>query len=607
MPLIANTLRTLTAALITAALLVAALVLGREILVPLALAVISCFVLVPLVRWFEQRGMPEWLSVTAVVTVVTGILLAASFALSAQLLSLAADLPAYKTNVVEKVRTVVGGSISTGIVTRAIDAVESYQTMLEDELKLGPAKPPEATEAPPEPNTKVVVAKTKDQSGAIGWGELAILAAPLTQIGLTFLFTLFLLLQYKDLRDRIVRVVGTDNMSETTAAMSDAGERLSDLFITQTILNASFGLFVGCVLLIIGVPNAPLWGVLTFVMRFVPYIGSYLSAIPPILLATAVEPGWGMAIATLALFAIGEPVMGQVVEPFVLGKRAGLSPFAMVLAASFWTLLWGPIGLVLTAPLTLVVVVIGRYIPSLEFVTVLLGDEPPLSEQQEFYHFLLSGDAFAAADQLEEAKETMPLGEVGDTIVIPALKLAALDRRRGRLDQEAVKELEETVGEVLTTRWPAKPGDDAHVLVIPARGAIDVLAARFAVSVLNECEPNSAKAVTQASGLTALSNYSVAASDEQPDTVAIVSVSGIPEKQLKHIAKRADKTFPGARVLLLDLTEGSAGIAPGEQGNGRLTSFNRFSDFLASARMKSTDRAQFPAPAAPAELLTVQE
>jgi predicted PurR-regulated permease PerM len=607
MPLIANTLRTLSAALVTAAILVAALVFGREILVPLALAVISCFVLVPLVRWLEQRSIPEWLSVATVVTVVTGILLAASIALSSQLLSLAADLPAYKTNVVEKVRTVVGGSISTGIVTRAIDAVESYQEMLEDELKLAPAKLPAATEPPPDPNTKVIVAKTKDQSNAIKWSELTILTAPLTQIALTFLFTLFLLLQYKDLRDRIVRVVGTDNMSETTAAMSDAGERLSDLFITQTILNASFGIFVGCVLLIIGVPNAPLWGVLTFVMRFVPYIGSYIAAIPPILLAMAVDPGWGKAIATLALFAIGEPIMGQVVEPFVLGKRAGLSPFAMVLSASFWTLLWGPIGLVLAAPLTLVLVVIGRYIPSLEFVTVLLGDEPPLSDQQEFYHFLLSGDAYAAADQLEEAKETMPLGEVGDTIVIPALKLAALDRRRGRLDQEAVKELEETVEEVLTTRLPAKASDDAHVLVIPARGAIDVLGARFAASALNESQPNSAKALTQASGLTALSNYSSLTSDEQPQTVAIVSVSGIPEKQLKHIASRAEKTFPGSRIILLDLTEGSAGIASGNQGCSRLTSFNRFSEFLASARAASNSSAQIPTVAAPAELLAVNQ
>ena len=607
MPLIANTLRTLSAALVTAAILVAALVFGREILVPLALAVISCFVLVPLVRWLEQRSIPEWLSVATVVTVVTGILLAASVALSSQLLSLAADLPAYKTNVVEKVRTVVGGSISTGIITRAIDAVESYQEMLEDELKLAPAKLPEATEAPPDPNTKVIVAKTKDQSNGIKWSELTILTAPLTQIALTFLFTLFLLLQYKDLRDRVVRVVGTDNMSETTAAMSDAGERLSDLFITQTILNASFGFFVGCVLLIIGVPNAPLWGVLTFVMRFVPYIGSYISAIPPILLAMAVDPGWDKAIATVALFAIGEPIMGQVVEPFVLGKRAGLSPFAMVLSASFWTLLWGPIGLVLAAPLTLVLVVIGRYIPSLEFVTVLLGDEPPLSDQQEFYHFLLSGDAYAAADQLEEAKETMPLGEVGDTIVIPALKLAALDRRRGRLDQEAVKELEETVEEVLTTRWPAKASDDAYVLVIPARGAIDVLGARFAASALNESEPNSTKAVTQASGLTALSNYSSLTSDEQPQTVAIVSVSGIPEKQLKHIASRAEKTFPGSRIILLDLTEGSAGIGSGNHGSSRITSFNRFSEFLASARAASNSSAQIPTAAAPAELLAVNQ
>ena len=605
MPLVANTLRTLSAALITAALLISALVFGREILVPLALAVISCFILVPLVRWLERKCFPEWLSVATVVTVVTVILLAASVALSSQLLSLAAGLPEYKTNVVEKVRTVVGGSLSTGIVTRAIDAVQSYQTMIENELKLGNAGTPVSSTEPnakvTDPNTKVVVAKTADQSASLPWSELSILAAPLTQAALTFLFSLFLLLQYKDLRDRIVRVAGTDNMSETTAAMSDAGERLSDLFIMQTILNASFGLFVGCVLMIIGVPNAPLWGVLTFVMRFVPYVGSYLSAIPPILLAAAVDPGWGMVISTLALFAIGEPVMGQFVEPFMLGKRAGLSPFAMVLSASFWTLLWGPIGLVLAAPLTLVVVVIGRYIPSLEFVTVLLGDEPPLSDQQEFYHFLLSGDAYGAIDQLEEAKETTPMGEVGDAIIIPALKLAAIDRRRGRLDPAAVKELEETVDEVFESRWPKKTLDDARILIIPARGAIDVLAAKFSAGALNECEPNTAKAVTQASGLTALSNYSSATDDAQPDTIAIVSVSGIAEKQLKHIAKRAEKTFPGSRVLLLDLTEGSAG-GPSDQ-TSQLVIFNRFSEFLASARLKPKSAERVSTAAAAGELL----
>jgi hypothetical protein len=297
--------------------------------------------------------------------------------------------------------------------------------------------------------------------------------------------------------------------------------------------------------------------------------------------------------------------MGQVVEPFVLGKRAGLSPFAMVLSASFWTLLWGPIGLVLAAPLTLVLVVIGRYIPNLEFLTVLLGDEPPLSEQQEFYHFLLSGDAYAAADQLEDAQETVPLGEIGDTIVIPALKLAAADRRRGRLDPAAVKELEETVEEVLNSRWPQEPDEDARVLFIPARGAIDVLAARFSASVLNECESNTAKAVTQASGLTALSNFTPAGSAPQPKTVAIVSVSGIAEKQLKYIAKRAEEVFPDARVLLLDVTQGA--ITASADKISEAITFNRFSDLLASARMTADHSAQQPIAQKPAELLAADE
>jgi len=577
MPLLANSLRTLSAALVVAALLIATLVLGRPILVPLALAVIACFILVPVVRWLEQHGVPEWISVASVVIVATGILLGASIALSSQLLSLAADLPAHRANVMDKVHAVVGSSAPSGVVSRAIDAVETYQQMLNRELKLGgDASTPPGTESKPE--TKIIVAQD-DTSDA--WRGIQILAEPLAQMALTFLFALFLLAQYRDIRDRVVRVFGTDNMTETTSAMSDAGERLSALFTGQVILNASFGVFVGCVLMIVGVPNAPLWGVVAFIMRFVPFIGVYVAAIPPILLAAAVDPGWTKAIATLALFVIGEPIMGQVLEPFFLGKRAGLSPFAMILAASFWTLVWGPIGLVLAAPLTLLVVVLGRYIPDLEFVSVLLGDEPPLSEQQEFYHRLLSSDSYAASDQIEEARETSSIETILDNLVFPSLQYAVIDRRRGHFDDDTMKELNETIHDVAAESLPYVEDDGTAVLIIPVRGAFDTFAARFAVGAINARIPGAARAILESSGLTALSSMD-ASHGSAPKKLVFITVAGVGDKALAFMARRGAEKYPNSQIAVIDLTRPAGNISVSSRGNVQAQVFNRLTDLMAS-------------------------
>jgi predicted PurR-regulated permease PerM len=592
MPILADSVRTISSALIVAAIFIASLVLGREVLVPLSLSVIACFVLVPIVRWLEKHSWPEWLSVTSVVVVVTAILLSASIALSSQLLSLAAELPAYRTNVLAKVRTVVGGSLPSGVVSRAVDAVETYQRMLNREFKFGvdsSAVPPSPSDA--KPKEKVVVTENSS-SGA--WRGIEILAAPIAQTALTFLFTLFLMMQYKDLRDRIVRVFGTDNMSETTAAMSDAGDRLSALFAGQAILNASFGTFVGCILMIVGVPNAPLWGCVAFIMRFVPYIGSYVAAIPPLLLAAAVDPGWTMTICTLAVFAIGEPVMGQVIEPFFLGKRAGLSPFAMVLATSFWTLIWGPIGLVLATPLTLVLVVLGRYIPNLEFISVLLGDEPPLSEQQDFYHRLLSGDAYAAVDQIEEAKEASSFEGVLDELVFPSIGIAVTDRRRGRLDADTIKELEETIDDVASEAAPSGAPSDARVLLIPVRGTFDAIATRFVLGAIDARYPGTTRAVLSGTGLTALSSIerSEASSLEK---VVFVTVVGIAEKAFAFLTKKASEKFPGSQIFKLDLSRPGVSISDAAQSNDKPQVFVRLTDLAEAVKPSSEDAKRLSA------------
>lgn len=583
MPLLADSIKSLSATLVTAAIVIAALVLGRDILVPLALAGISCFVLVPIVVLLKKHGVPQGLAEGVVLLAVVGGLTAGSIGLSSQLLSLAADLPQYRTNVLEKVRSIVGTSVPSTLVGRAIDAVETYQRMINDELQLGssgtiePAQPNNSAEGK-EGKVRVV----KDQSESAALYGLRILAEPLTQAALTFLFTLFLLMQFRDLRDRIVRIFGVEHITETTAAMSDAGDRLIALFTGQVILNASFGIFVGLSLLALGVPNAPLWGVVAFVMRFVPFVGSYVAAIPPILLAAAVDPGWTKALLTLVIFAVGEPIMGQVLEPLVLGRRAGLSPFAMILATSFWTLAWGPIGLVLAAPITLILVVLGKYVPDLEVITVLLGDEPPLSEQQNLYHRFLSSDVFAASEQIAEAKEKASYAEVLDRLVFPALALSARDRRRGRLDRDTLAELSNTIVATAGNPRPNGQDNDPAIVLVPVRGEFDQLATRFAFSAIDRDLPQAACVMNEASGLTALSFLSEIGYAHL-QKIALLSVTGLAEGGIRIIVDRARKLFPGVDVVVLDLSarrlllpsSGDRFVAP-----EIFTSFSRFADAL---------------------------
>jgi hypothetical protein len=278
--------------------------------------------------------------------------------------------------------------------------------------------------------------------------------------------------------------------------------------------------------------------------------------------------------------------MGQVIEPFFLGKRAGLSPFAMVLATSFWTLLWGPIGLLLATPITLVLVVLGRYIPNLEFVSVLLGDEPPLSEQHDFYHRLLSGDAYAAVDQIEEAKESASSEAVLDNLVFPALGLAVTDRRRGRLDAETIKELEETLDEVASTALPSEASEDARVLLVPVRGAFDCIASRFSAGAINARSSATANTIVGSSGLTALSSIDGEAAGSL-QKVVFVTIVGIGEKAFSFLATKAAQKFPNAHILKLDLTRPAGSISEESRSGEEPQSFSRLTDLMSALKPSS--------------------
>lgn len=547
MPLLADSLRNLSASLIVMALVVAALYVGSAIFIPLAIAIVIAFILAPLVRWLTARHVPQPVAAVGVLAAAILLLVALSFAVSAQLLSLTAELGSYKHNLVEKVRTVADMGRSDGLIKRAVTAVETLGTDIERELGRGVA-------AKPDP---LVVAQQQGTPAEILLGIGAALE-PLAQVGITILFAMLLLLQHHDIRDRIVRIAGTDRLSGTAAAISDAGGKLSELFLALATMNAGYGFVVGVSLWIIGVPNPLLWGILAALLRFVPFAGPLLAAIPPIVLAAAVDPGWLTLILTVALFIIGETIFNNVVEPFMLGRKAGITAFGMAVAASFWTVVWGPIGLLLSAPLTTTIVVFGHHVRGLEFISVLFGDEPPLDPAQELYHRLLAGDPVAAASTLEEEAEDLAPAEISDRLVLPALRLAAIDHRAQRVDAEQAEHLRETMEETADLYFDTPDESNETdgkepptVCVIPARGVIDRAAAQHIARLVSLHTPCRAVVATRSTGLTAIADLRTMEDYQDVDTIVIATVGGVDEKQLRLIARRAVRDFPEAHHFVL--------------------------------------------------------
>ena len=313
-----------------------------------------------------------------------------------------------------------------------------------------PAQAPDATGAPQAGRQVQAPAPTvvQQQSASpleIAERYLAPVLSPLATFGIVFVVAVFALLQREDLRDRLIRLVGSDDLHGTTLAMDDGARRLSKYFLTQLSINASFGVVVGLGLLIIGVPNPVLWGILSALLRFVPYVGSLLSALLPMALAAAVEPGWSMVLWTLGLYVAVEGLTGQVIEPMVYGHSTGLSPFSVVVAAIFWSWVWGPVGLILSTPLTLCLVVMGRHVKRLEFLDVQLGDRPALTPVESFYQRILAGDADEAQDHAELLLKERSLSTYYDEVALKGLQLAANDAQRGVLGAEQLDRVKTTV------------------------------------------------------------------------------------------------------------------------------------------------------------------
>ena len=416
----------------------------------MALAVLLSFVLAPLVKLLQRFYLPRFAAVTIVVLLAFGVISGLATLMFAQVSQLAGDLPRYQSNLAEKVQALRGATTASGTLEQASQVLQNLQKEL-DRPKTAKPTSPTAPDASALPDRPIPVEVRQPDPGALQ--TLATLIAslihPLATTGIIIIFVVFILLQQQDLRNRLIRIAGSHDLQRTTLAMDDAGKRLSRLFLMQLALNAAFGLIIGIGLWAIGVPSAPLWGLLAMVLRFVPYIGAIVAAIFPLIVATAVDPGWSMMLMTAALFLIVEPLIGHVVEPMVYGRSSGLSPVAVVVSATFWTWLWGPIGLVLATPLTMCLVVLGRHVERLKFLEVLLGDRPALSPSENAYQRMLAGDPIETTEQAQAFLKDGTLTQYYEQIMMGALRLAWADLQRGRLDQQETQRIRDTVSEVV--------------------------------------------------------------------------------------------------------------------------------------------------------------
>ena len=433
---------------ILAAIIVMVLYFGREIIIPIALAILLSFVLAPLVGLLQRVRIPRGLAVVSVVIIAFALIFAMGSLLATQLAQLAGDLPRYQSTISEKIQSFRDTTAGRGTLERASGMLKDLSKELdkpkEAATALGAGASPKA--APPKP---VPVEVLQPDPGALQSLQSLIspLLHPLATTGIIVIFVIFILLQREDLRNRLIRLAGSHDLQRTTAALDDAASRLSRLFLIQLLVNGSFGVVIGIGLWLIGVPSAILWGILAGVLRFVPYIGAFIAAAFPLALAVAVDPTWSMLLWTVALFVVVEPIVGHVIEPMVYGHSTGLSPVAVVASATFWTALWGPIGLVLATPLTVCLVVLGRHVERLEFLDVMFGDRPALSPPEIFYQRMLAGDPTEASEKAEEFLKERSLSSYYDEVALKGLQLAQADAERGALDLERLTKIRDAVSE----------------------------------------------------------------------------------------------------------------------------------------------------------------
>ncbi len=556
--------------LLTVLIVLAVLYFARSVFIPLALAILLAFLLGPLVIRLRHWGLGRVPSAVSVVLLSFCIVGVISMIMASQLTDLAHKLPEYQHNVHQKIESVrqSGG----GVLTRISRIAHSIND------SLTPQVPTQANPADGEKPVPVEIRRSPFSPFELIQKVLGSVLGMLVTAGIVIVFVIFMLIEREDLRDRLLRLAGAQRINVTTKLLDDAAQRVSRYLLAQLVINVGFGVLAGIGLYFLRVPNPFLWAMLAALLRYIPYLGIWIAAIMPAAVALAVDPGWLKIPAVFGMYFGIDLCMYNFAEPLLYGSSTGISPLAILVAAVFWTWLWGPVGLLLATPLTVCVVVIGHHVPNLEFLTILLSDEEVLSPHARFYQRMLAMDLDEATELAEQyLKNDKPLEQLFDEVIVPALSMAEQDRHRGKLDdirqqfifqntRSLVEDLAERADDLVTANGAKNrqtksdkrretegdPPGHVQVLCIPARDEADEIASVMLAELLGR---RGIQAKVLSSGV--LASEAVGSAERTGPLVAFVAaVPPFGYLHARYLCRRLKSQFKRMRLVAAILTEG---------------------------------------------------
>ncbi len=543
---------------------IAALYFGREILTPIALAALLTFLLSPLVTRL-QRWVGRICAVLLVVVMMLAFTVGSGWILTRQIVDLGTKLPDYKENIRVKIKAFQlpsGGAFSK--LSEAFDDLKKDLPMGNGDIRekadegIRKLEPQEGGKAIP-----VEVVSTPDASPLELFKLIvAPVVGPLGTAALVLLLMVFMLLQREDLRNRLIRLIGQGRISATTSAMDDAAARVSRYLFMQLVVNVTYGMGVALGLWLIGVPNAILWGTFATVLRFIPYVGPWIAAAFPIILSIAVSPDWWMPVKAISLFIVLELVSNNVMEPWLYGSSTGVSSIALIIAAVFWTYLWGPVGLVMATPITVCIAVMGRHIPQLSFLNVILSDEDALTPAEDCYHRLLRSGGEDELELAEAYLKNHTLTDFYDSMLIPALIAAGKDHHRGVLSRDQIDEVEHAIGELLDELDDRLPGiakvpeslpehvgslvGSCRIHCVPAKAGRDRLSAEMLAQLLRTQKFDVTISPPQLTASEKLERIR----QEDPDVVCISVTDPTSPSQARYLCTKFRAALPNRKIAI---------------------------------------------------------
>jgi predicted PurR-regulated permease PerM len=530
----------------TIALVVAGLYWLQAVLIPIALAALLTFLLSPVVGLLQRRGLGRVPSVLVTVVLALSVLGGVGWTLTRQLLTLADELPRYSRNIHQRIADLRGASQG--------GSMEKVQKTVEDVVG-----EMQKTDQPGVARQRPIAVVLEPPSIL---AHLPTLLQALASAVVVTVLAIFMLLERRELRDRLILLIGYRRMTATTRALDEAGERISRYLLMQSTINGGFGVAVGLGLFLIGVPYAVIWGCLAAALRFIPYVGSFVAAFLTLALSLAVFPGWREPALVVGLFLVLDLGV-TVIEPWLYGQSAGVSQVALLIAVIFWTWLWGPVGLLLATPLTVCLIVLGKHLPALRPIVLLMGDRPVIEAKARYYQRLLARDQDEAVDIVETYVSADGRESVYDAVLLPALYYAKQDRDRGLLSEEDAQFVGQATREILDVLAHdapvpserdtgdlsvSQPGADTRIRIAgcPARDEADALALEMVRHLLDP-----ARYRIEVSGTGMLTAEVVAWVDlHRPALLCIGSVAPGGLSQARHLCKRLRAQCPELKIVI---------------------------------------------------------